>query len=205
MSYEKIRDLPLLTAEQESTADRDSLILHNARLAASRSSRWSGRGVSDEDLEQEAMVGLIKAANKFDPSKGTRFSTHATPWIDNQLRRAVQKGQQVRLPIYLQQEAREGTVRPTFKVAGTSGDEGMLDPEDRNSLSPEEGAELNRWREHLRGRLHLLSPRETSVLTGCYGLDGERPLTVTEMAEEHGVSRGMISKIKKRAEDKIRG
>lgn len=205
MSYDQIRNLPLLTAEQEKTATRDELIMHNTRLVASRVSRFDGRGVDADDLEQEGMIGLIKAADKFDPAGGTRFSTLATMWIDGEMRRAVQKAQQVRLPIYVQKEGGDDVVAPSFREAGTSGEVGVLDPEDRNSLSPEEETELNRWREHVRDRLHLLTPRERDVLTGVYGLDGQAPRTVTVLAQEHGVSRGMISKISSRAKDKLRG
>lgn len=205
MNYDSIRDLPLLTADEEKTATREELILHNTRLVASRVSRFEGRGVDAEDLEQEGMVGLIKAAEKFDPSSGTRFSTLATMWIDGEMRRAVQKAQQVRLPIYIQNERADEAVKPSFREAGTSGEAGVLDPEDRNSPSPEEQLEVSRWREKVEARLPLLSKRELRVLTGVYGLDGSPPKTVTVLAKEHDVSRGMISKIVARAKDKLRG
>jgi len=51
----------------------------------------------------------------------------------------------------------------------------------------------------------MLSKRELMVLTSVYGLDGEQPKTVTVLAKEHGVSRGMISKIVARAKSKLRG
>ena len=205
MNYDELRDLPLLTAEEEKTATREELIIHNTRLVASRVSRFEGRGVDSDDLEQEGMVGLIKAASRFDPENGTRFSTLATMWIDGEMRRAVQKAQQVRLPIYIQKEQAEEVVRPSFREAGTSGEDGVLDPEDRNSPSPEQQLELSRWRENVEARLPMLSKRELMVLTSVYGLDGEQPKTVTVLAKEHGVSRGMISKIVARAKSKLRG
>ena len=114
MNYDKLKDLPLLTAEEEKTATREELILHNTRLVASRVSRFEGRGVASDDLEQEGMVGLIKAASRFDPENGTRFSTLATMWIDGEMRRAVQKAQQVRLPIYVQKEQAEEVVPVSY-------------------------------------------------------------------------------------------
>ena len=70
MSYGQARNMPLLTAEEERSASRDELILHNTRLVASRVKRFEGRGVDPEDLQQEGMIGLIKAADKFDPAGG---------------------------------------------------------------------------------------------------------------------------------------
>ncbi len=205
MSYGQARNMPLLTAEEERSASRDELILHNTRLVASRVKRFEGRGVDPEDLQQEGMIGLIKAADKFDPAGGTRFSTLATMWIDGEMRRATQKAQQVRLPIYVQKEGGNEVVRPSFREAGTSGEAGVVDPEDHNSLSPEEETEISRWRKHVRSRLHLLTSREREVLTGVYGLDGNPPKTVTVLAREHGISRGMISKITSRAKERLRG
>lgn len=205
MSYDQARSMPLLTAEEEQSASRDELILHNTRLVASRVKRFEGRGVDSEDLEQEGMIGLIKAADKFDPEGGTRFSTLATMWIDGEMRRTVQKAQQVRLPIYIQKEGGSEALRPSFSEAGTSGELGVIDPEDQNSLSPEEETEVNRWRKQVRSRVHLLTKREQEVLTGVYGLDGNPPKTVTVLAKEHGVSRSMISKITSRAKERLRG
>ena len=203
MSYEEIRNLPLLSPEEERIASRDDLIIFNSKLAYSRAKRWDGQGVPFDDLEQEAMVGLIKAADKFDPDRGVKFATHATPWIDNELRRCVQKAKTVRLPIYLQQEADKNMVHPSFKEAGTSEDEGVLDPEDRDSLRPDEQVELNRWREQVQGRLEVLSPRERTVLGLYYGLE-DAPMTVTAIAMELGLSPGRITQIRKGAEEKLR-
>ena len=57
MSYGQARNMPLLTAEEERSASRDELILHNTRLVASRVKRFEGRGVDPEDLQQEGMIG----------------------------------------------------------------------------------------------------------------------------------------------------
>lgn len=204
MIYDDLRNLKLLTPDEECIASRDDLIIFNTKLAFARAKRWEGRGVPFEDLEQEAMVGLIKAADKFDPSRGVKFSTHATPWIDNELRRCVQKAKTVRLPIYVQQEGGEDAVHPSFKEAGTSEDEGVLDPEDRSSPTPDEEVEMNRWRALVRERLGLLSEREVLVLTKFYGLDGGIPGTVSTIAEDLNLSPGRITQIRKRAEEKLR-
>jgi RNA polymerase primary sigma factor len=61
------------------------------------------RGVAYEDLVQEGFIGLMRAAEKYDPARGNRFSTMAVPWIRQALQRAVMNhGRVVRLPVHLQ-------------------------------------------------------------------------------------------------------
>jgi RNA polymerase sigma-B factor len=66
---------------------RDELVIGHVRLAASLARRFADRGESVEDLRQVAMVALIKAAKRFDPSRDTRFATYATSSILGELKR----------------------------------------------------------------------------------------------------------------------
>lgn len=100
---------PLLTPPQEialATACRRgsdsaavSLAEANFRLVVSVAKRFRGLGVPFEDLIQEGNIGLLRAVSKFDPRRGTRFSTYATPWIYQAVTRAVvNQGRSIRLP-----------------------------------------------------------------------------------------------------------
>jgi len=193
----------LLTREEEREASRDELVMHNLRLARSRVARWEGSGVDREDLEQQAVIGLLTAADKFDPSQGVRFSTYAVPWIDNELRRTVQKALQVRLPIYVQQEG--DTPAPTFKEAGTPGEAGVLDPVDFNTPGPEEGTILNLWRKRVQSRLPILSNTQAEVLVDVFGLNGSPPKSIAEVARNRGVSRARVSRIVSTAKETLAG
>jgi RNA polymerase primary sigma factor len=100
---------PLLTADEErrlaraiergDLAAKDRLVRCNLRLVASVARRHVGRGLPMEDLLQEGVVGLIRAAEKFDWRRGTRFSTYAVPWIRQAIAQGLANtGRLIRLP-----------------------------------------------------------------------------------------------------------
>jgi RNA polymerase primary sigma factor len=81
---------------------RDYLIRANLRLVYSVARRYRGQGLSMPDLVQEGNVGLITAVDKFDNTRGNRFSTYATWWIRQSVVRAVaDKGRLIRLPNHM--------------------------------------------------------------------------------------------------------
>jgi RNA polymerase primary sigma factor len=86
-----------LEADLDRAAGR--LALHNTRLAVSIAKRYVNRGLPLTDLVQEALLGLLKAARRFEPRRGTRFSTAATWWIRQSVVLALQdKGRLIRVP-----------------------------------------------------------------------------------------------------------
>ena len=107
----------VLTAEAEqhlaqqvqegSQQARQDLITANLRLVVSIAKRYQGRGLELEDLIQEGNLGLIKAIEKFDYTKGFRFSTYATWWIRQAIQRALaEKTRAVRLPVHTHEDIR---------------------------------------------------------------------------------------------------
>ena len=84
---------------------RNEMILANLRLVISVAKRYTGRGMSLPDLVEEGNLGLVHAVEKFDPDMDTRFSTYATWWIKQAVRRALMnKVKTVRIPSYLAEE-----------------------------------------------------------------------------------------------------
>jgi len=108
----EINEVPLLTAEEERQLGkriqagdlqaRERMIRANLRLVVSVAKTYADRGLSLQDLIAEGNIGLMKAAEKFDPAAGCRFSTYGTWWIKQSIRRALTNTvKQVRVPSYM--------------------------------------------------------------------------------------------------------
>ena len=81
---------------------RNELVSANLRLVVSLAKRYQGCGMSLQDLIQEGNIGLMKAAEKFDASKGFRFSTYAAWWINQTIGRALaDQSKAIRIPVHM--------------------------------------------------------------------------------------------------------
>ena len=88
-------------AEGDQSA-KNALVEANLRLVVSLARHYQGCGLSYQDLIQEGNIGLIKAAEKFDVSKGFRFSTYASWWIKQALSRAIaDQSRTIRIPVHM--------------------------------------------------------------------------------------------------------
>lgn len=76
-----------MTPASDERAVRDQLVEGHTRLASHFARRYSGRGLSRDDLEQTALLALVKAADRFDPERGVAFATFASRSIDGELKR----------------------------------------------------------------------------------------------------------------------
>jgi RNA polymerase primary sigma factor len=108
----EINETPLLTAEQEkqlayriqdgSHEARDQMVRANLRLVVNIAREYTGKGLALQDLIEEGNLGLLRAVEGFDPSMNTRFSTYASYWIKQSIKRAlVNTAKTIRIPAYM--------------------------------------------------------------------------------------------------------
>jgi RNA polymerase primary sigma factor len=91
--------------QQAAAEARNTMVHANLRLVISVAKNFRNRGLPMEDLVEEGNVGLMNAVDRFDPSIGSRFSTYASYWIDQAIRRAVQNASQmIHIPSYLMEQ-----------------------------------------------------------------------------------------------------
>ena len=102
LSFEDELEIARQIKENHSVHAREILINANLRLVVSIAKKYIGRGLSFLDLIQEGNLGLMKAAEKFDYSKGYKFSTYATWWIQQAITRGIaDKSRMIRLPVHM--------------------------------------------------------------------------------------------------------
>jgi RNA polymerase primary sigma factor len=106
LTHEEEIDLGRRARGGDETA-RSKLIEKNLRLVIPVAKKYRGMGLPFGDLIQEGNIGLMRAADKFDPEKGFRFSTYATWWIRQAVQRAVaDKGRTIRVPVHMGEKIR---------------------------------------------------------------------------------------------------
>src|ERR1700678_3111982 len=108
----EINETALLTADEEKelayrigsgdTEARDQMVRANLRLLVNIARGYSGKGLSLQDLIEEGNLGLLRAVEGFDPAMGTRFSTYASYWIKQSIKRAlINTAKTIRIPAYM--------------------------------------------------------------------------------------------------------
>ncbi len=155
MYLKEIGKVPLLTAEEEvALAERmaqgDENAKHrmteaNLRLVVSIAKRYVGRGMLFLDLIQEGNLGLIKAVEKFDYTKGYKFSTYATWWIRQAITRAIaDQARTIRIPVHMVE-----TINKTIRVSRTLLQELGHDPS-AEEIAAEMGMPVEKIRDILK-------------------------------------------------------
>lgn len=176
-------------------AARNILVEYNLRLVAHIVKKYNSPERSMEDLISTGTIGLIKAINTYDISKGNRLVTYASRCIENELlmmlRQERKCSREISLyePIGTDKEGNEISLLDIIEYQGTDIiDHIVLDDNIRILYSS------------LR---ECITPREFKILTLRYGLFGTTPLSQREVAEILHISRSYVSRIEKKALEKL--
>lgn len=175
---------------------REKLIEHNLRLAAHIARKYAVPGYDSDDLVSIGTVGLIKGVGTFKPGTGTQLSTYCARCIENEILMCLRASQKHRGDVSLQEPIgtdAEGNEVTLIDVLGTDGTEVHGEVERRVSL------------ESVRKLVDTcLTGRERTVIEMRYGLlDGDAH-PQQEVAKRLGISRSYVSRIEKKAMERLR-
>ena len=184
----------LTLASQGDLEARNILIERNLRLVAHIMKKYYAQTTDQEDLISIGTIGLIKGISTFDPSKGARLATYAARCVENEILmhfRAQRKtSQDVSLSDYIE-TGKDGNALCLIEVV--SSDEDLFEDLSTREMCTKLYAAMD----------SCLTKREREILTMRYGLGGTAPLTQREIAQKSGISRSYVSRIEKKALQKL--
>jgi len=175
---------------------RNELIEHNLRLVAHIAKKYQSPEHDPDDLISTGIIGLIKGVMTFDCTKNNRLATYAARCIENELLMLLRTKKKLSREISMQE--RIGTDQDGRELRLMD----ILESEPVDILDEmEQEKNILRLRECLE---RVLDGRELQVICERYGLLGRKERTQREIAKELGISRSYVSRIEKRAVERLR-
>lgn len=182
--------------EEKDEEAKNILIEHNLRLVAHIAKKYSISGTLQDDLISIGTIGLIKAVNTYSGKKSTRLATYAARCIENEILMSIRASKRIKqevslsLPIGVDKDGNEISFND---ILGTDTDE-IIDSIDHKM-------QIKKLHTAIKT---ALSPREQSVIIARYGLNGEESKPQREIAKSLNISRSYVSRIEKKAIEKLR-
>ncbi len=174
---------------------KNKLIEHNLRLVAHIVKKYSNNISDQDELISIGTIGLIKAVSTFDYSKGARFATYASRCIENEILMNFRAAKKSSGDVYINEPVE------TDKDGNTLT---LMDLIDDGIDIHEQVDMLIRSRQLYRFLGKCLDKREFDIIVYRYGLYGNQPHTQNETAEKLDISRSYVSRIEKKAIEKLR-
>lgn len=173
---------------------RNQLIEHNLRLVAHLVRKYEGTGEDPDDLISIGTIGLIKAVENYHPNRGTKLATFAARCVENEILMYLRSNKKHRRDTSLHDPIgtdKEGNEMTLADLLGSDPDE-IIDEVDF------------RWeKQKVYANLPTLGNREREVICKRFGIPDGEERTQREIAVEMGISRSYVSRIERRALDKL--
>lgn len=224
----------------------EKIMKHNLRFVVSVAKQYQEMGMWLGDLINEGNIGMIKAAQRFDETKGFKFISYAVWWIRQSILQAInEKGRTIRLPLnvnsntskvmamrreLLQKKEREPSIAELAKATELSkevvkkclkayarcksldapiddeGDQSMINLlEDHTIARPDHELAVEESRKKEVAQLiSTLPPRQKTIIAMYFGIGRSRPSSLSDIAEDFGLSRERVRQIKDRSLRKLR-
>ena len=175
---------------------KEKLILHNMRLVAHVAKKYLNSDEEQEDLISIGTIGLMKAVSTFDRDYGSRFATYAARCIENEML------------MYFRSRKRTKNEVSLYEPIGTDKEGNqihLLDVVENEQRDIVEDVASRQLIEKIhKGMKQALTPREYMIICRRFGLYGQKETTQREIAKEIGISRSYVSRIEKRALNKMK-
>ena len=186
----------LTKLKQGDVQAKEELILHNMRLVAHVAKKYQNEEEDLEDLISIGTIGLLKAVSTFNYNYGNRFATYAIRCIENELLMHFRKSKKRKMEVSL------------FEPIGTD-KEGkqihLMEVLLVDEIDVAKQMEMQRDIDLIKKNLEeVLSDREAIIIKKRYGLCGEKEMTQREIANEMEISRSYVSRIEKKALEKLK-
>ena len=174
---------------------RNLLVEHNLRLVAHIMKKYYTQTDDVDDLISIGTIGLIKGVNTYKPDKGVRLATYASRCIENEILMHFRSRKK---------SAGDVSLSEALDVEGDGSGLSIMDVVAQEDDMAERIGNAELCEELLRSIETALTKREAKIIRLRYGLDGESPMTQKETAKLCGISRSYVSRIEKKALEKLR-
>ena len=181
------------TMANEQEKQRDDLVTKNMGYVVTLARQYTSELLSTDDLISEGTIGIIKAAKKYDPSRGKPFVTFAAPYIRRSIEDAIRRvtGE---TPVLSTDES---------LPVGSNNNYTLLNVlEDKDAPKADQALEQNALSDDLVRAITVLNEREQAVIRALYGIDTERQ-TMAEIGERLGLKRERVRQIRDKALRKL--
>lgn len=195
LSAEEEREAVEAWVERGDLAARNTLVEHNLRLVAHIIKKYYAQTADQEDLISIGTIGLIKGVSTYRPDKKVRLATYASRCIENEVLMYFRS---------MKKSAGDVSLSDTIESDGEGNSLSLLDTLAEESDMAEDVSVAELCRETRESVEKVLEPREAEIIRLRYGLNGKKPLTQREVADACGISRSYVSRLEKKALEKLR-